>query len=249
MPVGPKTLWPEKTKKSAPRSCTSARRWGTDCAPSIRIARVVTVGERRHLADGDDGAERVRDLGHRDELRARAEQARVLLEDHLAAVGDGHDLERRALLPRQQLPRDDVRVVLERREDDLVAGAEVLAAPRLRDEVDRLGRAAREDDLLGARRVEEPPDDVAGVLVGLGRAPGELVRGAVDVAVVAGVVARDRVDHGLRLLRGRGVVEPDQRASRARAGRARGSRGAPSRRRRHRATTCGAAARPGAVRR
>src|SRR5450830_794554 len=36
MPVGPNTLWPEKTKKSASRSCTSTRMCETDCAPSTK---------------------------------------------------------------------------------------------------------------------------------------------------------------------------------------------------------------------
>jgi hypothetical protein len=47
------------------------------------------------------------------------------------------------------LPRDDVGVVLEPRDDDLVARADVAAPPALRDQVDRLGRAAHEDDLFG----------------------------------------------------------------------------------------------------
>ena len=34
MPVGPKTLWPENTKKSAPMACTSTAMCETDCAPS-----------------------------------------------------------------------------------------------------------------------------------------------------------------------------------------------------------------------
>ncbi len=36
MPVGPKILWPENTKKSAPVSETSIGMCGIDCAPSIR---------------------------------------------------------------------------------------------------------------------------------------------------------------------------------------------------------------------
>ena len=41
--------------------------------------------------------------------------------------------------------------MLDRGDEDLVAFAHVRASPRLRDEVDRLGRAAREDDLLHRR--------------------------------------------------------------------------------------------------
>ena len=48
-----------------------------------------------------------------DELRPRAEQLLVLLEDHLAAIVDRRDAQRRALLGAQLLPRHDVRVVLE----------------------------------------------------------------------------------------------------------------------------------------
>ena len=37
------------------------------------------------------------------------------------------------------------------------------------------------------------------------------MRGAMHVGIFARVEMGDAVDHGLRLLRGRGVVEPDQR--------------------------------------
>ena len=53
-----------------------------------------------------------------------------------------------ALLLAQHLPGHDVRVVLETRDEDLVAPADPRPAVRLRHEVDRLGRAPDEDDLL-----------------------------------------------------------------------------------------------------
>ena len=56
---------------------------------------------------------------------------------------------------RDELPGDEVRVVLELGDDDDVARPEVLEPPRVRDEVDRLGRVADEDDLARARRVDE----------------------------------------------------------------------------------------------
>ena len=54
-------------------------------------------------------------------------------------------------------------------------------------------------------------DGVAGFLVGVGGAGGQLVRGAVDVGVLVGVEVGQPVDDRLRLLRGGRVVEPDQR--------------------------------------
>jgi hypothetical protein len=46
-------------------------------------------------------------------------------------------------------------VVLDPGDDDLVALLPIAAAPALGDEVDGLGGAADEDDLLRGRRVEE----------------------------------------------------------------------------------------------
>ena len=54
-------------------------------------------------------------------------------------------------------------------------------------------------------------DGVAGFLVGVGGPGGQLVCGAVDVGVLVGVEVGQPVDDRLRLLRGGGVVEPDQR--------------------------------------
>ena len=49
-------------------------------------------------------------------------------------------------------------------DEDGVAGAEVREAPRVGDEVDRLGGVADEDDLALGRRVDEGAYLLAGVL-------------------------------------------------------------------------------------
>jgi hypothetical protein len=175
-------------------------------------ARVVAVGERRHLLDGRHGSEHVRGMAEGDELRPRAEQ--VLERRHVdpAALVERDDFEIRPLVVGEQLPGHDVRVVLERRQDDLVARADVRPPPALRDEVDRLGRAAHEDDLVRARRSEEARDGGASLLVALGRAAGHRVGAAVHVGVVRRVELAHRLDDLLGLLRRGRVVEPDQRA-------------------------------------
>ena len=50
----------------------------------------------------------------------------------------GQIAELRAARERELLPRDEVRVMLERRDDDLVARAHVRATPCRRDEIERL---------------------------------------------------------------------------------------------------------------
>ncbi len=82
---------------------------------------------------------------------------------------------------------------------------------RIGDEIDRLGGVAGEDDFLGARRVEEGAHLLAGALVAFGRGIGEVMQAAMHVGVFRGVGLLDAVEHRLRLLRGSGVVEIDQR--------------------------------------
>ena len=110
-----------------------------------------------------------------------------------------------------ELPGDEVRVVLELGDHDGVAGAEILEAPGVRDEVDRLGRAAREDHLALGRRVEEGSDRAAGALVALRRALGQPVDAAMDVRVLVLVERAHPVEHLARLLRRRRRVEIRER--------------------------------------
>ena len=65
-------------------------------------------------------------------------------------AGDRQINQLRARAFRQQLPRHDVAVMLHFREQNLVAGLDVFAAPRLRHQIDALGRAARENDFVVA---------------------------------------------------------------------------------------------------
>ena len=93
----------------------------------------------------------------------------------------------------------------------LVPGLDPGAPEAGGDEVDPLGGAADEDDLLAAFGVEELGDAAACALVGERRLLREPVDPAVDVGVLLLVVAGHRGDDGARLLRRRGVVEIDQR--------------------------------------
>jgi hypothetical protein len=129
------------------------------------------------------------------------------------SVVDGDNAQDCALFGGQHLPGNDVGVVLDPADDDLVALVDVLASPALGNQVDGLGGAADEHDLLGRRRVEEVRDLGASILVGVGGAGGKFVGGAVDVGVLVLVEVFQAVDDGLRLLRGGGVVEPDQRTA------------------------------------
>ena len=167
------------------------------------------VRELGDLGDRVDRAEHVGDVADREQLRPAREQVAERLHVEQARVGDRHVGQLRALLGAQQLPRHEVGVVLHLRDDHEVAGADVGAAPAVGDEVDRLGRVAREDRLAG-RGAGERRDALARALVGLGRARGQRVHAAVDRRAVLGVVLVHRLDHRPRGLRRRGRVEVRQ---------------------------------------
>ena len=84
--------------------------------------------------------------------------------------------------------------MLHRRQDNLIAGAEKLPAVGCRDEIDPFGGAAREDDLVILRGVDEAGDLVPRLLVRQRRLLAQRVDPAMDVGVFGLVVMPDRVD-------------------------------------------------------
>src|SRR5260370_26456264 len=101
-----------------------------------------------YLIRGVYRAEGVALMAESHELRRALEELVELVKPKLAPLVDVDVLDGRPLLSGQDLPRDDVRVVLDDREDDQVAFSDVLATPRIGDKVDRLGRASRVNDLF-----------------------------------------------------------------------------------------------------
>jgi len=73
--------------------------------------------------------------------------------------------------------------------------------PGRRHQIDGLGGVAREDDFLGAPRVQELRDARAAALISFGRGIGEVMQTAVHVSVFALVALGHAVEHRARLLR------------------------------------------------
>ena len=169
------------------------------------------VRKRDHPLDRIDGAQRVRNVRHADEPGVSVEQLLVLVDQQLAGVVDRHHANPGALLFRQHLPRDDVRMVFERGEDDFVTGADEFAAVAVRDQIDRLRGAAGEDHLAVLARADEALHFAARRIEGGSRRLRQVMNAAVDVGVLRRLVAHETVDDRLRhLARGR-VVEIHQR--------------------------------------
>ena len=109
--------------------------------------RVDSMRRRDDLAHGGDAAERVGDVRERDQLRARRDQRLQRIEVEALARVERRELDTEASLLGQHLPRHQVGVVLHHGQDDLITLAQIRSPPRLRDQVDRLRRAPREDNL------------------------------------------------------------------------------------------------------
>ena len=169
------------------------------------------LGHLRHFADGHDGAERVGDVGDGDDAGARPEQAFVFFEDEVAVVVHRGDADDGAGFLRGELPGHDVGVMLGFGQHDLVAGPSRLslkmAASRLRPSV-----VPRTNTISSCEPAFRKAATLSRALLkGIAGHFRQGMGAAMDVGVLLLVVARHAVDHGLRLLRGGGAVEPDQR--------------------------------------
>ncbi len=176
-------------------------------------ARADGLGHRRHGLDRRDGAERIGDMRDRDDLRLRPEQLRVFVDQNLSVIVHRNDAQPGAAFRGNLLPGHDVRVMLQPADDDLVTGREMRTPPALRHQVDGLGRAAHEDDFVGRSRAQKSPCGFAAVFVRVSGSRRKRVRRPMDVRVLVPVERREPIDHRLRLLRRRGVVEPDERTA------------------------------------
>ena len=78
------------------------------------------------------------------------------------------------------------------------------------EQVQRLGGATRENDLLRFLGMDEIGHGLTSMFVGLGRLLAQVMHSTVDVAVLVQVIVALTLDDAQRLLSGGGIVEIDQ---------------------------------------
>ena len=158
MPDGPHILWLEKAAKSAPHACTSVTLWGTYWQASTTASAPASWAAAHSSVDRVERAEHVAHRRERQRPWPRRAAAVEVVEVEAAVGGERDPAQLDAPLGGEDVPRHDVGVVLHVGEHDDVAGAEVGPAPRLGDEVERLGGVLGEDDLVGVAGVDEAGD-------------------------------------------------------------------------------------------
>ena len=172
----------------------------------------------RQLDDARDRQKRpghIRDMRHRDEPRARAQQCLKSREVELAGRIGRRDDEPGAQALAQHLPWHDVRVMLDIADHDLVTGLETGRPPAVGDQIDRLGGAAQKHDFALVGRVQKRTRFLARLLEPVGRAGAQAVDAAMHIGVVGAVELGDAVDDGARLLcAGAGIEKHELRMSR-----------------------------------
>ena len=159
-----------------------------------------------NLLHGVDNPQHIAHLRHGDEAGTRGY--------HLLQTADiqhftmhGNHFESRLFAAAEHLPRYNVRVVLQCAHDDFISLTHKRLAKGESEHVEGVGSAFGEDDFFGRPRVQEVRHGLARPLVVLRRYLAQVVHTAVDVRIPMGVRLHDGVQHHLRLLARRRVIQ------------------------------------------
>ena len=163
--------------------------------------------DRRHI---HDSAEHVRHMRDRNQPGARRDGRQHRLGVQIAVRVNVDPFDHHALPFAQEMPRNDVGVMFQDAQDDLIPGLKSRCGPGIGYQIDRLGRAGGEHDVIGTG-----PQKARNLgprrFVVFGRKVRQIVQATVNIGIFMGIGPRHRVDHHLRLL-GRGaIVQIDQR--------------------------------------
>src|SRR6478672_5150492 len=109
-------------------------------------------------------------MGKREQFYFRRQEFIEPVEGERAIVEDRHEAKPGPRPFGEELPWDEVTVVLHLGEQNDVAGPKKLSSPGVRDEVDALGCSAGKHDLVGTGGAEVLGDADAGAFVGFGGA-------------------------------------------------------------------------------
>ena len=158
----------------------------------------------------DDRAEHVGHIGQCHDLGLRSHRVdhglRIQIAVHVCIDPFQHRTETFA----QEVPGDDVGVVLHHGQNDLVAGLDAGHGPAVGDEIEGLGPVRDEDDLFFGGRSDEACDLGAYCFVIIGRQIGQEMQAAVNVGIFHFVCGVHRINDGLRFLSRRTIVQIDQ---------------------------------------
>src|ERR1700733_297507 len=145
----PENFVPGEYVEVAPESLDIHRHMGDRLSAIDDYSCAVTVRHLDHLARRRDCSERVRHLAERYNFRARTKQFFILFENDFPTIIDRGYTQASTLFRTKHLPGDNIRVMLEPRDDDLIALANIAPSPSLGNKVDAFRSAAHKNDFAG----------------------------------------------------------------------------------------------------
>src|SRR5690606_14668736 len=156
---------------------------------------------RNDLLERQDATECVGNVRHGNHAHPIIHQFQEVPHVYLPALVDRADYEFRSRLFADELPRHDVGVVLEMRDENLLAVFQAWPAPALCNEIDGGRRAAGKYHFRSRSRVDKGHQRITRAFVGLRCTMAQGMNAAVHVRMVVTLVLRHFIDDALRLLR------------------------------------------------
>ena len=157
-----------------------------------------------------DGTEHIADVGDGEEFCPFVDEGLDGFEAYSTLVSDRKNTNLNALPLLEQLPRNDVAVVLHLGDEDFVAFLHTGLAETGGYEIDALRSASGEDDFTRRTGIEKAAHRLASLFVEVGSLLGKEMNTTVDVGIHIIVFFRHRLNHLARFLRRGCIIEVDQ---------------------------------------
>ena len=169
------------------------------------------VRPRHNLFQRRHRAQHVRHMRDRNQLGLRPDGGIQCLDIQRTVIAQIDPTQHRALPLAQEMPRHDVGVMLHHRQHDLVVRLNAGREEGIGDEIDRLGAALGENDLVFMFGVQKLLHCAARRFVTVRRLGGEIMHPAMHIRVFAAREIAHRVQNLLRLLRRGRAIQINQR--------------------------------------
>src|SRR5579863_3708251 len=149
-------------------------------------------------------------MSYSNNLCSRSKKLCEVIQSYLTVIVDRSDLKVRSLFFTENLPGNNVRMVLHGCDQHLVAFSYKSSAIGVGHEIDCFGCAANKNDFPDVSCIQKPLHGLPRCFMCVRRLCGEVMYSTMNVGVLLFIVAGNCADHGLGLLRCGRIIEVHQ---------------------------------------